>query len=360
MNETYLLTLHPEEPYFFGNEKTFLFNADAASGNRYFIKGEPLPSQTTLLGAMRYLLMPVKNADFRYTAQEQLRNGRIIGEASFDLQQNKQSFGAIAKICPVFLLRENKKYVHTPFDHVRGPKEARNKSYVPFAKYHPVETDKEKKWFAADFNSKDGLTDTFMDIENGSIVETEEIFKTTTRVGIDKNKDKKAFFKKQYHILNSGWSFGAYVTLDTQLLQEDAQAHQNLEEMKTGTTVYLGQNKAAFTAKLLRQDDTMGAQIARWLRPDVLYCFSDALVSPQVYDKCVFAATKLRDYRAYFTSFEKDAGRIRKGSELYKMLTAGSILIPSDMDAVREAFHNEHYQTIGFNYLLPEKEDTNP
>ena len=51
---TYLVRLTPQEPYFFGNEKNLEFKGQKNRGqmtNRYYIKSERTPLQTTLLGA---------------------------------------------------------------------------------------------------------------------------------------------------------------------------------------------------------------------------------------------------------------------------------------------------------------------
>ena len=95
MSKCYLLTLQPMEPYFFGNEKTFSFDPQTPADNRYFIRSERLPLQTTVLGALRYLLMPVKNSNYRYTHCQQQQNEAIIGSASFQMDGEKQSFGTI-------------------------------------------------------------------------------------------------------------------------------------------------------------------------------------------------------------------------------------------------------------------------
>ena len=57
------LKFTPLEPYFFGNEKTFSFPNSKDGGqlrNSYLIKSESIPSQTTLFGTIRYLLLPHK------------------------------------------------------------------------------------------------------------------------------------------------------------------------------------------------------------------------------------------------------------------------------------------------------------
>ena len=70
---TYLVRLTPQEPYFFGNEKNLEFKGQKNRGqmtNRYYIKSERTPLQTTLLGAMRYVFLKEKTFD--------LSNGRTV------------------------------------------------------------------------------------------------------------------------------------------------------------------------------------------------------------------------------------------------------------------------------------------
>ena len=79
---TYLVRLTPQEPYFFGNEKCLTFDDGNPRGqmtNRYYIKSERTPLQTTLLGAMRYIFLPEKKYNF---------GKEYIGEESFKIENN--------------------------------------------------------------------------------------------------------------------------------------------------------------------------------------------------------------------------------------------------------------------------------
>ena len=152
MSECYLLKLQPMEPYFFGNEKTFSFDPQTPADNLYFIRSERIPLQTTVLGALRYLLMPVKNSNYRYTQCQQQQNEGIIGPASFQIEGEKQSFGTIEKISPLFLMKGQEKYVRTPFNH--NTKET--EYYTPLSNPCEVTTDQGKQWFYPDFSAKDG------------------------------------------------------------------------------------------------------------------------------------------------------------------------------------------------------------
>ena len=101
---TYRITFTPSEPYFFGNEKTFRFPDTNIAGqfdNPYFIRSESLPAQTTLFGAIRYLLLNDRDPAFEsYPENYEQR----IGKDSFRITDTKpQSFGIISGISPVFL-----------------------------------------------------------------------------------------------------------------------------------------------------------------------------------------------------------------------------------------------------------------
>lgn len=355
MNKTYLMTLQPLEPYFFGNEKTFSFDPKKPEDNRYFIKSERLPLQTTILGTLRYLLMPVKHADYAYSREEQLRNEAMIGAGSFCIDGAGQTFGAIAGISPVFLLKGQNKYVRTPFDHKTEIKDR----YSPVENYQEVATDGGIRWFSSEFNMKNGIANSYMNVEDGSLVDAQEIFSPVVRVGINKGKEDKSFFKKQFQHMQKDWALGVYVTLETDRIAADPAARDALGALETGTIAYLGQNKSAFAVRLRPEENQMHAAIAKHLRPGVLYCFGDTLARADLYDHCLLAITKTRDFRAYTTLFvpkehgQRYVGSVSKEARLYKLLCAGSILIPDPQQDVLSYFRSADRERIGYNVIIP-------
>lgn len=359
MRISYLMTLQPLEPYFFGNEKTFSFHPKKPEDNRYFIKSERLPLQTTILGTLRYLLMPVKNADYAYSREEQLRNEAVVGAGSFCIEEAGQTFGAIAEISPVFLVKGQSKYVRTPFDHKTEVKD----HYTPLGDYREVVTDQGTRWFSSDFHGKNGITDSYMNVKDGSLVDAQEIFFPVVRVGINKEKEDKGFFKRQFQLLHKDWSFGVYVTLETDRINADPAARNALTALENGTIAYLGQNKSAFAVQLRQEENGMATAISQHLRADILYCFGDTLAKENVYDKCLLAITKTRDYRAYATVFvpkengQRFVGSVSKEARLYKLLCAGSVLIPDKQQDVFPCFRSADCEKIGFNVIIPYKED---
>ena len=359
MSKTYLLTLRPMEPYFFGNEKTFAFNPKSPAENRYFIKSERMPLQTTVLGALRYLLMPVKNPDYCYMQDERERNSAIVGPASFEITNTEQHFGVIEKLSPIFLVHGEDKYVRTPFDHCPDV----DGRYQPMTAFGTVKTDRGESIYFPDFNAKEGIHDSFMRVKDGFLVASSDIFSSSVRVGVNKLNRAKGFYKKQFMYLQSGWAFGAYVTVDVSRMDADKDAQAALAALEKGTISYLGQNKSAFVVRMVEESNTIAAKVSAHLQAGRVYCLGDALVNAAVYEKCAFAATQTRDYRAYITKFEEQGssaryvGTVAKDARLYKLLCAGSVLIPADQQDISQDVRNAHCEQIGFNVTVPYGEE---
>lgn len=326
----YLMTLTPQEPYFFGNEKSFLYPGvdTGTSGSRYFIKSELTPAQTTLLGSLRYILLPKKG----YAHTQEKENTDVVGEKSFKYGETN-TFGKILGLSPLFLLKDGaEKLVVTPFDHIKG-----EKKYTPFSVYATTE---DGRLFPTEYKAKDGISHSYMSVENGRIYELDAIFKKETRVGINRSATDKGFFKKEYANLLDGFSFATYVTLSDDITPKDA-------------VVFMGQGKSLFTVKFNEADDKADKElsdaIAKRLRKGVFYCFGDAFLcmGNAIYKNASFAVTGTRDYRAYTTR----GGKVTKGSTLYKLLSAGSIFVSEKMDFA-ECFHDPTVEIVGYNTVI--------
>ena len=126
MSKTYRADFVPHGAYFFGNEKTFSFD----TGGRSFISSEQTPSQSTLLGALRYALLynfeyegrRLFKPDRKYnlSVNEQAAVDNLIGKGGFDIgSSSEQDFGAIEKLSPLFIYdtKKTEALVPTPRDH---------------------------------------------------------------------------------------------------------------------------------------------------------------------------------------------------------------------------------------------------
>lgn len=344
--KSYLVKLSPQEPYFFGNEKTFKFEKEdnqGQMGNSYFIRSERTPLQTTLVGMMRYILMPYK--DFRHHEE----NAPVIGRESFRITAENQSFGVIKKISPLFIMKDSDKYVVTPFDCISKINNKFTKIYTPFTKYTEINTDSGKKRYAEEFDVKAGIADSYVRLSDRTLVQACEIFGTETRVGIKKvmkGKNEKAFFKKEYCYLKDDFIFAFYVELDDSAILP--------ENMKTEVTI--GQGKSLFTVEFVEQkntNDTIRKEVSKILPDGISYCLSDVFVNSEIYNCCEFAVTDTRDYRAYETTKE---GKVRKDSTLWKLIKAGSVFIVSALVKFSELTESANCKTAGFNNIVDNQE----
>ena len=117
----YLVKMTPIEPYAFGTDQTFQYHGVEATGKEtYFVRSNQVPEQTTILGMLRYIVLEMEgllNSDFHYTAEEREKMNSCIGRESFRfLQKEKQDFGMIHEISPVFLMdSKNHIYIKNPY-----------------------------------------------------------------------------------------------------------------------------------------------------------------------------------------------------------------------------------------------------
>ena len=337
--KTYLVTLTPQEPYFFGNEKTFLFEKEenqGQRGNSYYIRSERTPLQSTLMGMMRYILMPYK--DHKHPEQ----NAPVIGAESFKIDAENQSFGVIKKLSPLFVVNGGEKYVATPFDCI-----ADSERYTPFSDYKTVETNSGKKLVTDEFVAKKGIADSYMKLSDGKTVPSYEIFGKETRVGNLKTtsgKNEKGFFKKEYVFLKNNFCFAFYAELDDSAV------------IPAGgkTTAFLGQGKSLFSVSFEEQENNLESEVKKLLHADIHYCLSDAFADSDVLERCKFAVVETRDYRAYITNPD---GRITKDPVLYKLIKAGSVFIISDKEKFDALTQKPNCQIAGYNCIVSREEE---
>lgn len=336
--KSYLVTLTPQEPYFFGNEKTFLFkeeNNQGQRGNSYFIRSERTPLQSTLMGMMRYILMPYK--DFDHPGE----NTPVIGSESFKIDAAGQSFGVIEKIRPLFLMKNGKKFVVTPYDCKPDVN-----SYTPFSGYQSITTSGGERLFTPDYNAKEGLADSYTSLSDGVLVPAKEIFGTELRVGnLKATKERKDndFFKKEYVYLKDGYSFAFYVELgDSAVLPAGGK-----------TQAFLGQGKSLFTVSFEEQKNTLEEDVKKLLPAGLSYCLSDVFADSEVLKHCKFAAVQTRDYRAYISVAKY---KVEKGSVLYKLIKAGSVFIVNDRQQFDSLTNKQNCQLAGFNCIVSKEE----
>ena len=347
----YKIGFRPAEPYFLGNEKNFKYPGQNNGGeyaNSYFIRGENVPSQTTILGSLRFLLLPYVKENFDYTAEEKTANEEATGKCSFQAENTEvQSFGWIKQMSPVFLTdHTGRKYIPCPMDHRKS-----QEKYSPFKDYKGVNSSGGERLYAADYSVKDGLEDGYLCLETCEVIELSDIFRSVMRIGINRGERENGFFKKEYKLLDSKYAFSVLAEIG---LPE--------ERRITGKHVItMGQGKSPFSVEITEVEDSAMEEFKDEIVSAIssehrhgcsmIYCPGDAFVNCNPCEETSFAAYSTRDYRAFTRSAESN-WKVNKGSTLFRMLKAGSIFLTDKPEEWIERQCNPNAQQIGFNQFI--------
>ena len=235
----YKINLVPMERFFFGGEDTF----GTDNKESYFVRSMFLPQQTTLLGFLRYLLLKnynIMDDDGKIIPGKESEAEIKIGKIGFNVNNQKNDYGYIKELSPVFITGPNSDYiiqsrefglnwvkdeisekmmqVITPLYY--RPKtglsyQFGNKLSVPFLDGLDSKTIIPNMLL----DTKSGLARYFIynthkqsDSSNGIFIEEEQI-------GIRKNKNselnnKKGLYKQIGYRMIDGFSFSFYAVID--------------------------------------------------------------------------------------------------------------------------------------------------
>jgi CRISPR-associated protein Cmr3 len=350
-----LIKLTPLEPFFFGNEKSFAYGETRRQkAGSYYSVSDDLPSQTTLFGVLRYLGIEEKKADYSLNEND-ISN---IGNESFDLTKEGQSFGRIIGISPLYLTDQNNQfYIKTPLNHKKfDPGSGRtlaaclthdSEEYTPFSEYREVQTSAGMKLLPEDYDAKVRIANSFVRLSDGKVVT--DVFSSVEKVGINTAKKENAYFKKKYKLLN-GYSFSFF-----------AEVEEGFPEIPD-QVVFLGQGKSAFEAKVFSDiEEPDFSIILERLKNHpcpVALALSDIYIKQdilQLYELCNFAMISNKGYRVFSTNYERGVAQIKrfnKSAHYINLIENGSVFLISDMDKFQVAIDNGHAKKAGFNYLL--------
>jgi hypothetical protein len=394
------ITLTPLEPYFFGTDRTLRFDQGSKEGRStgrrdggYFVRSAKWPSQTTLFGALRYL--GLNNPNSSYILDDE-NKGRV-GCKSFEVTATLQSFGMIKGISPLYLVEralesgKPKLYVRAPLNHRVGmgtcsptePDDLYMEKYTPFGtgadseEFARYETDGGARCLPVDFDVKTGLVNGWMRLDDRMVVSDSDIFRSVTSVHNNKNypavnaqgkvTSEDGFFKKEHFLLNDGYSFAFFALVDSSfVLEESEEQHEDgLCRVSLGSDiVMLGQGKSVFTvgafAGLSEDSLKVDSQLNTILGNSIVYAQSDIYLNPsssensdvvkELYSTCCFVASETRTIRSFTTNYGTSLNRHSIGS-LTRLIAAGSVFMPQNVEAFAKFFSNPQPKIAGFNRL---------
>ena len=327
MNKEILIRLTPLEPYFLGSDRTFHYGENDVrriGKSDYFIKSVKIPSQTTLFGILRYLGMQNRTVDYVLGDSEQ-----YIGSSSFRFMDNSQSFGMIKSISPLLLMQNStgRKLLRTPLNHCAVSafkSEAGNTCFYPFSKFAESRITNgnicEEQILPLEFNAKEWLTDSYVDMQNGEITDSAELFAEKESVGIDIKRRDEAFYKMQFIKLKEDYSFAFYAVVDDMFPGKEGYPF-----CYCASDVYLMQRETGNSME-------------------------------ELLEHCRFSIIQTKTMREYQTNYRKTGQkqRFEKSDKLFRVIKAGSVLYPKEghLEAIKNMISNDHFETIGMNCIL--------
>lgn len=357
----YLIKLTPLEPYFFGGERTFGFDMAKGQVQKYYIVSEKVPSQTTLFGTLRYIILSQKNA--LIGGDDAANAANYVGAESFSfdkaLKNKNQGFGKINSISPLFLIQGDKWLIPTPYNHNPGDKNAPNEKYTPFTMTElPVASGDGFTIYPEDFKTKNGYGGGYTSLSDLTIIKDDDIFKTDVRTGINSHRtedtskgieDDGSFFKKERIMLEKDYSFAFIAELKEEM------------ECLPGI-VFMGQDKSPFRYEIKETAEDLTKCVEEAFKGvnynTLQYALSDIMpVSEQFLPKeaklkYYIADTKvLRNLETENYSAKEYHARLKKSPKLYKLMRAGSVFFTEN-----KLYENEALKKIGLNIIVELKE----
>lgn len=376
------ITLTPMGAYFLGTERNASYtgenekNSQQSEPNPYFIRSGKYPSQSALLGILRYVGIQNPSADF--SIHQDTDN---IGKESYDLlSAAPQSFGKIHSVSNLMLMdRDGRHYIPSPRNHKpakwkKDENGVESAEFAPFKKYFAVNTIDDVRYYPTEYDEKKAWDDAeLLCLEDGRLYKSP--FESRVQVGINRQPqtlDKKdrtvnGFFKKEYTVLKKGFSF--FFTAE---VEDDFRYHPQ-------TVAYVGQGRSPFAVSIEKNENAIIGIPAQCVPASVMVngvkknvCYAVA-VSDCYYPndiatlkgKCSFMMADTRSYRVFTTNYttadpNSTRNRYKKHDEALRLLKAGSVFLFFGTDeqtpeAQAAAFVNElklaQPVIAGFNQL---------
>ena len=369
MAKKYRVELKPLEPYFFAGEKSFGFGKKKKqSYNNYFICSELFPTQTTLLGTIRYLILKKYNLLTTKDYSNEKEQEKYVGKSSFQIGQKNQSYGMIERVSPLFILNEKgERLVRVPFN--QQPKSDDNlklrslkeKSYPIFDGSNDENNNNYEMKLLENVNLKkeDDVQKLFYNIDTDGVnklIKQSDIVNSIEKVGINLRIEKEAFFKKEYQYLIKGYRFGFYLEIN------DDEFEKKLDDV-IEDIVYMGSGKSAFKLVMSKTDENIKEfidQVKEAFKMNcddvVYYAMSDIIVDFNKIKKyCYLVISDVRTFRNLIRNNQhKNYFESYKQSDLYNIIRAGSVFfVKSEKeDAFKREIQHINYEKIGFNKLI--------
>lgn len=344
----YLIKITPLEPYTFGGEKGFTHKGVSNNGT-YYMGSKEVPEQTTILGALRYLLLKSEGllkSSADYSDDEKSRIGEICGENTFQFESDKkQSLGFIEKVSPLFILEKDKKiYIANPFCNIGkdGKLQLMKMTEGVECSLGNKISFPENSEFG--YKAKEGYGNGYLCIsdDKAAIVkkETDIFLKKQPISGNNGCQDEDGYFKREVVVMKEEFSFGVYVTLSN-----------GANNIPKSNIIYMGKKNSAFRFDVIegKSVGSLDQQVKDFFESCCIkdkwsYCLSDIYIKEISYNNFAIVETKkLRNLKTEYIS-----GRFKRSrQERYEIIKAGSCFY-----GFQEIESNSNLNKFGYNHII--------
>ncbi|MDR1582878.1 MAG: hypothetical protein LBS55_06400 [Prevotellaceae bacterium] len=367
--------LIPLEHYFFGDE-----NLNTDGTEKYYQHSLQLPQQTTVLGAMRFLLLQTadKNIFDENKIQNKTEAGKLIGKNSFD--RSVTQYGKINAISEVLLWHEKNGFylpmlAWKKYDIKEGKEEEKGVDIEIETKGENnkcfFDTNQEKNSISLpNYKAKHGINQYWIG-QDGKPFEG-DIFKEYHHSGNFKNKNNKveddedAYFKMCYCRLNSVFSFVFDMNISDESVIDTL--------VKEKRIAYVGGERSKFICEIERLNDSNPKRITDdiYKKAYTPYCdtsskytkvilTSDAYTEGNPYENTLLAVSQIKKFRfmqSYTDKTDAYNNRVQdnkikrnglKQSQLFNLLRRGSVFYFDKNADINGFLKNPPFETIGYN-----------
>ena len=382
----YLVKLKPVESFFFGGERGFGFLKDENKLKNNIVKSREFPQQTSILGMVRKEILILNESikeKWDYNPDEIRKNNKLIGKRSFNIESENEDFGIINNISPVFIIKEtegNDKFlIKIPKDH---NKNASSKTYSPLkysdkeGNYLKVKTNLSKEvYLPIDFKAKKGISEDFVDVQTGHIINKDEVFIKDCSIGIklDENhltKDNSLFrlekykfnYDRNYEKENKCFAF--LLDIEDGKLKKTFENYKNVVSLGgEGSYFFISFEKITFKFKekiKFLNDRSKFFYIKKdEKRIYKIILLSDTYIPKNIYDKsCNYSiSTKINFRSLQSENYDKNKfyyKRFCKNKRKYSFLEKGSVLFTDEdnYNKLVKSINNSKFQKIGYNIFI--------
>lgn len=354
--KTYLARLTSKESFTFSTDQKSAYKKDdenRTGKESYYVDSCFLPEQTTVWGAMRYLLLEqagLLRTDFSYNEKNEEAIIDLIGKDSFKFTAKGQSFGKLESISPVFITKKDGEELQylVPNPFANKGKESLSTIKMSDNLYY-TEMGKMKLPVKGEYDVKRGISKGFLNVDTGKVELQEDIFTETLSTNIKKNESGKLvkrdtktgnLFRKKGFVLNAGYAISFFITVNDSI------------SLKDGYMV-MGQGKNIFSIKFIQRDDDLEEKITGLCNDkddEWYYALSDIAFDGNIEYKgySIIQTRAIRNIvTGRYSEKNKYNNRFSRSQHRYYLIEKGSAFFEKHP----ELKYNENATRLGYNRI---------